>query len=55
MHEQPGYRFHHFAPPAPSRTIGLAFAPGHTRANGARTLADFLKGLAATSPLPAPN
>lgn len=50
MHEAPGYRFHHFAPPAPSRTIGLAFAPRHARANGARTLAEFLKGLAATSP-----
>jgi LysR family transcriptional regulator, hydrogen peroxide-inducible genes activator len=43
-----GFRFHHFAPPAPSRTIGLAFAPDHARANGARAMAEFLQGLAAT-------
>jgi LysR family hydrogen peroxide-inducible transcriptional activator len=47
--EPVGYRYHHFAPPAPSRTVGLAFSPEHPRANGARTLADFLKNLAATT------
>ncbi|HKW12877.1 MAG TPA: LysR substrate-binding domain-containing protein, partial [Candidatus Krumholzibacteria bacterium] len=45
LHEPTGYRFHHFAPPAPSRTIGIAFAPDHARASGARALADFLKTL----------
>jgi DNA-binding transcriptional LysR family regulator len=46
--EPAGFRFHRFAPPAPSRTIGLAFSPDHPRANGARAMAEFLQGLAAT-------
>jgi LysR family hydrogen peroxide-inducible transcriptional activator len=48
--EPVGYRFHRFAPPAPSRTVGIAFSPEHPRANGARTLAEFLKGLVASAP-----
>jgi LysR family hydrogen peroxide-inducible transcriptional activator len=53
--EAAGYRFHRFAPPAPSRTIGVAFAPGHARAHGARALAEFLKTLAPTVPIPTTN
>lgn len=48
LREPAGFRFHRFAAPAPSRTIGLAFAPDHARANGARAMAAFLQGLAAT-------
>lgn len=46
--EPAGFRFHRFAPPAPSRTIGLAFSPDHPRASGARAMAEFLQGLAAS-------
>jgi LysR family transcriptional regulator, hydrogen peroxide-inducible genes activator len=55
LHDGAGFRFHHFAPPAPSRTIGLVFSPDHTRANDARAMAAFLQGLAATPPSSATN